>query len=341
MKIGTGLFTCQRRPDDDRSTADLYDEMLTLGRTIEDAELDSAWVSEHHFLDDGYLSGTMPALGALAAVTDEITIGPCIALAPLYNPVRLAEDAATVDLLSDGRLVMGLAIGSNPREFAEFGVPREERAERLADTVSVLRGAWSDGPIEYDSSFHVVSPEVSVTPKPDDRIPIMLGGAAKPAVRRAARTADAWCAPSSLSIEGVRKRVEDIRSVRKEEGLTDNSDGDGDEFTIYVLQHGFVGDSREEAWDAMRDGYLYLQRRYAEIFSGQSVPELGDERVAELKSQAIYGTPEQVVDRLEDYREALGDDVHFIFRTYYPGVSTDRTRGCIERLGSEVAPQLR
>jgi alkanesulfonate monooxygenase SsuD/methylene tetrahydromethanopterin reductase-like flavin-dependent oxidoreductase (luciferase family) len=161
----------------------------------------------------------------------------------------------------------------------------------------------------------------------------MLGGSAKPAVRRAARTADAWCAPSALSVGGVKKRVDDIRNVREAEGL------DGD-FTVYVLQHGFVGDSEAEAWEAMCDGYLYIQRRYQEIFSGESVDELSDERKAELRDQAIYGTPEDVIDGLERYREALGDDVHFIFRTYHPGIGTDRMVECVERLGDEVVPHF-
>jgi len=331
MEIGTGLFTCQRRPDDDRSTADIYEEMLTVGRAVDDAGLASAWVSEHHFEEDGYLSATMPALGALAAPTDDIELGSCIALAPLYDSVRLAEDAATVDLLADGRLTLGLAIGSNPREFAEFGVPREERVDRLRDATDLLRAAWSDGPLEYDAQFHDVSPDATVTPKPDAEIPIMYGGAAKPAVRRAARVADAWCAPSALSIEGVAKRVEDIRRVREAERL------DG-EFDIYVLQHGFVGDSTAGAWETMRDGYLYLQRRYAEIFGDERVDELPAERKAELREQAIYGTPDDVVEGLSAYRDALGDDVHFILRTYHPGIGTDAMVECIERLGDEVAP---
>ena len=337
MQLGTGLFTAQQRPDDDREPSELYDEVLEITRTIEDAGLDSAWVSEHHFTEDGYLSGTMPTLGAMAAATDDVEIGTCIALGPLYDPIRLAEDAATVDLLADDRLTLGLAIGSNPREFDVFGVPREERAERLADLVAFLRNAWSEGDLNYDSEFHDIPTDVPITPSPvGNDAPIMLGGAARPAVRRAARTADAWCAPSSLSIGGVKKRVEDIRSVREEEGI------DGD-FTFYVLQHGWVGDSREEAWKTMKDGYLYIQRRYAEIFSGEPVDELDEERKQELKDQAIFGTPEQVVDKLDTYREALGggDDVHFIFRTYHPGVGTDEMRECIHRLGDEVAPELR
>ncbi|MFC4549871.1 MULTISPECIES: LLM class flavin-dependent oxidoreductase [Halorussus] len=343
MEIGTGLFTCQRRPDDDRSMAELYDEMLALGRAIDESGLASAWVSEHHFAEDGYLSATMPALGALAAETENVELGTCIALAPLYDGVRLAEDAATVDLLSDGRLTLGLAIGSNPEEFEQFGVPREERVERLADTTDLLRAAWSPGPLDYDAEFHDVSPDATVTPKPDSEIPVMYGGSAKPAVRRAARVADAWCAPSALSVEGVRKRVEDIRNVRAEEGLRVDADEAGDaddDFQIYVLQHGFVGDSEEDAWEAMKEGYLYIQRRYAEIFSGEEVEELPDERVRELKDQAIYGTPEQVIDGLEEYREALGDDIHFVFRTYHPGIGTDAMVECVERLGEDVVPHF-
>ncbi|WP_290816297.1 LLM class flavin-dependent oxidoreductase [Halovivax sp.] len=335
MQLGTGLFTAQRGPDDDRSSSERYDEIQTLTGEIDAAGLDSAWVSEHHFAEDGYLSGTFPTLGAMAAASDEIEIGSCVALGPLYDPIRLAEDAATVDLLADGRLTLGLAIGSNPREFDVFGVPREERADRLADLVDFLEGAWSEGALDYESEFYDVPSDVSITPKPTDgSIPIMLGGAAKPAVRRAARTAEAWCAPSSLSIEGVKKRVEDIRRVREEEAL------DGD-FQIYVLQHGWVDESREAAWRAMRDGYLYIQRRYAEIFSGEPVDELSDDRRAELKEQAIFGTPERVVEELETYREALGDDVHFIFRTYHPGTETEEMVECIHRLGDDVAPELR
>ena len=335
MELGTGLFTCQSRPDDDRSMDELYDEMLTVARTADDAGLDSVWVSEHHFTADGYLSGTMPSLGALAAATDDVEIGTCIALAPLYDGVRLAEDVATVDNVAGDRVTLGLAIGSNPAEFDAFGVPVEERVERLADQVNLLKAAWSEGPLDYDAQFHDVDPSVNVTPKPvGNDVPIMLGGGAKPAVRRAAREADAWCAPSKLSVGGLEKRVEDIATVREEAGI------DG-EFTNYVLQHGWVGDSKAEAWETMRDGYFYIQRRYAEIFSGEPVDELDDDRKQELKEQAIFGTPEQVVDELETYREALGDDTHFIFRTYHPGVGTDEMVECIQRLGDEVAPELR
>jgi alkanesulfonate monooxygenase SsuD/methylene tetrahydromethanopterin reductase-like flavin-dependent oxidoreductase (luciferase family) len=333
MEIGTGLFTCQRRPDDDRSMREIYDEMRTLGQAVDDAGLDSAWVSEHHFADDGYLPGTMPSLAALAEATDDVRVGTCIALAPLYDPVRLAEDAATVSLLSDGRLDLGMSIGYVDHEFDNFGVPKEERTDRTEEAVELLRAAWSDGPLDVDPEFHAVSPEMTVTPKPEDAPPILLGGSARPAVRRAARIADGWIAPSSISIGGVKKRKEDIESVREEE------DVDGD-FQTYVIQHGFVADSKEEAWEAMKEGYFYMSRKYAEWAEGEPVDELPAEQREAMKKRAIFGTPEDVVENLERYRGALGDDVHFIFRMYFPGAGTDTMCESIERFGDEVLPHF-
>ncbi len=333
MQLGTGLFTCQRRPDDERSMTAIYAELLELGRAVDRAGLASAWVSEHHFADDGYLPGTMPTLGALAAATDDVELGTGIALAPLYDPVRLAEDAATVSLLSGGRFTLGLAVGYRDAEFAGFGVPKSERAARTEDAVAVLEGAWSDGPLGFDPEFHPAGPDVDVAPKPDEPPRVVLGGAARPAVRRAARLGDGWMAPSSLSVEGVRKRVDDIERVRADAGL------EGD-FTVYVLKHGFVGDSREAAWERIRDGRVYLARTYASWYAGEPVDELSAERERELRESAVLGTPRDVVADLEPYREALGDDVHVVLRTYYPGIGTEAMVECVRRLGDDVVPHL-
>lgn len=322
MDVGTGLFTCQRRPDDERPYTEIYAEMLELARAIDVAGLASAWVSEHHFAEDGYLSGTMPSLGALAVATDRIDIGTCIALAPLYDPIRLVEDAATVDLLSKGRMHLGLSIGYRGVEFEGFDVPKEERIERTTDVVELARRAWSG----------TADPPIMPRP-PGDGPPILLGGAAKPAVRRAARHADGWIAPSSLDLEDTAVRVRDIERVREAEGIDRP-------FQVYVLRHGFVAEDRETAWSAMRDGYLYLQRLYASWYDGEPVTELDPERRTELKDRAIAGNPDTVADELTRLADRLGADIHVILRTYFPGIGTERMRTCIHRLGDEVLPRL-
>jgi alkanesulfonate monooxygenase SsuD/methylene tetrahydromethanopterin reductase-like flavin-dependent oxidoreductase (luciferase family) len=334
MDLGVGLLTAQQRPDDDRSTSAVYEELGTVAEAADAAGLDSVWTSEHHFAEDGYLSGTLPTLAALAARTEEIEVGSAVSLAPLHDPVRLAEDAATVAALSDDRLTLGLSIGYWDREFENFGVPKSERAPRTEDAVEVLRGAWEPGSLGYDAEFHPVSPAATVTPTPDEAPPIVLGGLARPAVRRAARIGDGWCANEMLSLDDIETRVEDIERVREEEGI------DG-EFTVYAIQYGFVGDSYEAAWETMCEGYFYQQRKYAEWDEGGEIDELPAERRAELEDRAIVGSPEDVADQLAAYREALGDDLHFVFRPYCPGIGTEAMTDCIERLGREVAPRLR
>jgi alkanesulfonate monooxygenase SsuD/methylene tetrahydromethanopterin reductase-like flavin-dependent oxidoreductase (luciferase family) len=332
MELGAGLITTQRRPDDDRTFEAIYDEALEYTNAAEEAGLASIWVSEHHFADDGYLPGVMPLLGSIAAETDRIQIGSCIALAPLYDPIRLAEDAATVSLVAGGRTTLGLGAGYVDEEFERFGVPKSERGERTADAAKVCRGAWSEGPLAHDSAFHQAPPDTVLTPKPEHPPTLMLGGSAKPAVRRAARLADAWCAPSSLSPEELKTRADDIERVRREEGL------DG-EFKNYALVHGFVGESEAEAWETVREGFLHMQRKYAEWYAGEPV-ELSDEQITSLKEQAIFGTPEQICSELSAYEDALGSDCHIIFRTYQPGIGTEEMIECLHRIGDEVLPAL-
>jgi len=334
MELGTGLITCQRRPNDDRSMTAIYDEMMDFASTAEAAGLDSVWASEHHFSDDQYMPGVLPVISAIAGATEDIEVGTFVALAPLHDAVRFAEDAATASLISDGRVTTGLANGYREAEFEGFGIPLDERVARTEDLIRVLRGAWSEGPLDYDPEFHPIGPDTVITPKPDDAPPVVLGGTAPTAVERAARMADGWAAPSALTIGGVRKRHEHVREVRSEAGL-------GDDFTFIVPQYGFVADSRAEAWEQMKESYLHVQRTYESWFSDEPVEQLSDESVAEYKQQAIFGEPAEVVAQLEEYCEALGDDIHFLFRTYHPGIGRDAMLRTVERLGDEVAPELR
>ncbi len=333
MDFGIGLLTAQRRPDDDRPASEIYGDLLEVGKAAERAGLDSVWTSEHHFTDDEYLSGTTPTLGALAGATDEITLASGVALTPFYDPVRLAEDAATVQALSEGRLTLGLSVGYLDFEFENFGVPKDERTDRTEDAIRLLRNAWEPGPLEYDSEFHPVSSDAEVTPTPDEPPEVVLGAIAKPAVRRAARMGDGWCANEMLSIEDIEHRKNDIERVRDEEGIEG-------EFTTYAIQYAFVGDSYEEAWETLREGYFYQQRKYQEWGGEEEVDELPEEQKEELEERALVGTPEDVVEGVEEYREALGDDVHFVFRPYAPGIDTEDLIECVERLGEEVVPRL-
>jgi alkanesulfonate monooxygenase SsuD/methylene tetrahydromethanopterin reductase-like flavin-dependent oxidoreductase (luciferase family) len=147
---------------------------------------DGVTLSEHHGSDDGYLPSVFPLAAAIAARTSRIRIRLGAVIAPLHDPIRLAEDAAVVDQLSHGRLDLILANGYVPSEFAMFGRSMSDRAKLVTEAVDVLKQAFTGEPFAYRGRTVRVTPTPYQSPRP----PIWLGGASEGAARRAARIAD-------------------------------------------------------------------------------------------------------------------------------------------------------
>lgn len=138
VTYGLGLFTGQHPS----GGPPLYRQALDLARAAEDAGFDTFWTSEHHGLEDGYLPSPLTLLAAVTARTSTIRLACGLATAPLYHPIRLAEEAAVVDQLSEGRLTLGLGLGYSRQEYQTFGVADSRRGARLRDLLLFLRTAW-------------------------------------------------------------------------------------------------------------------------------------------------------------------------------------------------------
>jgi luciferase-like monooxygenase len=121
VKLGY-QFDFRNPPGSSWSFAELYSQMFRQAARAEELGFDSLWLTEHHFTDDGYLPSMIPMAAALAARTSRLTIGTYVLLAPFHHPVKLAEDAAVTDVISNGRLRLGLGLGYRPEEFEGFGV---------------------------------------------------------------------------------------------------------------------------------------------------------------------------------------------------------------------------
>src|SRR3989449_7775987 len=150
VQVGIGLFTAQVPPGSDRTFEREYRETIDLARLAETLGFESVWVSEHHGSGDGYMPSLLPTLAAFAAATEHIKLGTGVLLTPFHHPLRLAEDAATVDLISGGRLILGLGLGWREEEFRMFGVPLSERVRRTVETIEILRRAWRGRRFSYE-----------------------------------------------------------------------------------------------------------------------------------------------------------------------------------------------
>src|SRR5580700_7015411 len=177
QKIRFGLWYDFRNPAKWRQPADrLYREILDQIAWGENNGFDDVWLSEHHFIDDGYLPSILPAAAAIVARTERIRIASGVLLMPFHNPIRLAEDIATVDIISGGRFELGVGIGFKQEEFAGFGVSSKERGRRTDQALDIIRRALAGETITFKSEFFDFQ-NVRVTPEPIQKPhpPIWLG----------------------------------------------------------------------------------------------------------------------------------------------------------------------
>lgn len=348
MKFGIGPIGCRRPPGDTTPFADIYEGEVALAETAEAAGFDSAWVAEHHFAADGYVPSPFTVAGALASRTTALEVGIGIAIAPFYEPIRLAEDAAAVDLLAaagGGSCTVGLGIGYRDAEFAGFGVPKSERVPRLLDTIDVCRGAWRDGSFSHDGRIFSY-PEVSVTPTPSDGITLLVGAVSDPGLERAARLGDGWIAAPGWPRDRLADKLDTVREALAA------ANRDPRDFDVYLMQYLFAHeDGADAAWAAIRDGYVYVRKKYLEYFSASSDSDLDltaadidarlEEFEADWRSHVIHGTPDTVVEELEAYADMWPGELHVILDSHYPGMRFDVAEDAIDLFGREAIPALR
>ena len=138
---------------------------LEMIQYAEDLGYDGVWIAEHHFRDYGICPNIMPFAGFVAARTTKIKIGSAVVVLPFHNPLRAAEDAALVDLLSGGRLMYGFGRGYQSIEFHGFDLSLNEARERTDEAIDIMRLAWTQDHFDYDGKYTKVE-NVNVLPKP-------------------------------------------------------------------------------------------------------------------------------------------------------------------------------
>ena len=341
VQIGIGLFTAQVPPGLGRTFTQEYREIVDLARLAETLGFDSAWVSEHHGSGDGYMPSLLPTLSAFAAATERINLGTGVILAPFHHPLRLAEDAATVDLISGGRLILGLGLGWREEEFRMFGVPMDQRVRRTVETIEILRRAWSGERFSYQGRVFSLD-QIKVTPAPerDGGPPIYLGGSVEAAIRRAGRIADGYVRTRGGGVG----RMQDDLHVAEESARAAGKDPA--RFGFAQLQNAFVWEDGD-AWDVVRAGAAHQIGVYGGWAAGGDTPgkefQVAPTDDVSLRRITPAGTPAEVVAVLRPIVEAFAGrhEFHLVVRLHYPGMDFDTSARATEIFAQKVMPALR
>jgi alkanesulfonate monooxygenase SsuD/methylene tetrahydromethanopterin reductase-like flavin-dependent oxidoreductase (luciferase family) len=175
-----------RNPQPGVPKAELYRAAIEMAVWADERGFDTVQFSEHHGSDDGYIPSPIVLASAVAARTRHIKIRFGVLLLPLHDPIRLAEDLAVLDIVSNGRLTVAFGAGYAPHEFEMFGVDRSQRAKLMEEGVAAVKSAWTGEPFTYRGRKARVMPTPVQQPRPQ----IWLGGSSPAAARRAARIAD-------------------------------------------------------------------------------------------------------------------------------------------------------
>lgn len=159
------------------------------------------------------------ALAYVAAVTERVRLGVAIVNMPFYAPVVLAKQLTSIDLVSNGRLDVGVGLGWSPEEFAAAGVPIERRGARAEEYVGCLRAIWSEDPVAFEGEFYRV-PRSDVAPKPVQRPhpPLLFGGGAERALQRVGRLGDGWISASRADLTHIDQDIEVIKQAARDAG---------------------------------------------------------------------------------------------------------------------------
>ena len=267
------LWTDARPAPGDHDYARRFEELVEEARHADRLGFDSFWTSEVHGADDGYLGAQLPLLAGLATATTRIRLVTSVLILPYYDPRQIAEAAAVVDLLSNGRLDLGVGLGGNPREFAMFGVDFRRRARRLEDGIRWLRDGFAE-----------------ITPRPAQRrVPILVGAMATPAVERAVELGDGTIA---VDFERPEETLPAHWDSVLEPALR-AYDRTLEDFRFLAGVPLWVSDDPERDWhEIYRPAFAYQQRKYAEYYGDTgALPE-------PLLEHHLVGTPEDIAERV-------------------------------------------
>ncbi|MFC4986475.1 LLM class flavin-dependent oxidoreductase [Saliphagus infecundisoli] len=324
MKFGVFLNQYYT-PESGFEVTDLYEQVELMERV----GFDGAAVGERHVHEEGFAEA-ITTLSAIAARTERLELATMALLPMCYDPIRLAEQVAMIDRLSDGRMHFGAAIGYRERELEAFGVDLEGRSKTFIESLSLLKRLWSEESVSHDGPEWTVE-DVFVSPRPEE-MPVWIGGHADVAIKRAAYRGDGWIASASSTTEDLKHQIGVYEDALDEFGEN------RDDHEVVLMRDCFVADSVADARETIEPYLLRMYEWYARW--GQTYMDEHEVEVDydDLEEKFVIGSPDECVDQLRVYEDLGVDQVYL--RCQFPGQPQDVTLETVERFGREVMPAM-
>jgi alkanesulfonate monooxygenase SsuD/methylene tetrahydromethanopterin reductase-like flavin-dependent oxidoreductase (luciferase family) len=314
-----------RAPSIGAPAQELYEASVDMAGWADGYGFDVVYLAEHHGADDGYCPAPIVQASAIAARTKTMRLHFSALIAVLHNPLRLAEDLAVLDLISNGRVEATFGIGYRPHEYAMFGVNKSKRVAILTEIIGVLDQAWTGEPFDYRGQTVVVRPTPVQRPRP----PIYIGGSSKASALRAAHLGDNYlpAAPGLLEI---------YQQERRRLGLP-VPPPPPPRGPLFL----FVTDDPERDWPIVAPHVQYTSNSNFEWSKERGVgstpyPPVTTLEAMKAAQEFAVVTPDQCVA----LATALGKDAELVFQPLIGGMPPEHGWRSLELFASAVLPAL-
>ena len=312
-----------------------YREALEEVTRAEELGFHSVWMEEHHSVTNHYWPSPIPVLAGFATRTSRLVLGTDIIVAAFHHPVRLAEDVAMLDVISNGRFVLGIAIGYKPDEFSLYGVALEKRGARFEEQLAIMKALWTRDQVDFRGAYYTMQGRLEPRPVQQPHPPLWVGGWGDITLRRAATLADNWIPGPTADLQRLLAGKRQFLERRRAAGLPDPTEWP-------LTRDVIIADTDRQARELAEEHIMVAYRR--EYAGGWRHPFIDASSATDLdrlmEDRFIIGGPEQCLARIRRFIELYGM-THLICRMFFPGMPHARILRGLELISREIMPAIK
>ena len=313
-----------------------FHETLGFVRLADRLGFDSITKTAHYSAHPFQMLQLVPMLARFAAEAPRLRLNAGVLLLPLLSPLHVAEEFATLDVMTNGKIILGVGLGYRDVEFKAFGVPRRERARRFEANLIAIKRLWTEDKVRMQTAYFELD-DASCAPQPLQKPhpPIWVGANADPAIERAARLGDCWYIGPAIAIPALERQIELYKRALDAAGKPFPTE-------LPMRREVFVAKTKAEA---VRLCAPYLGAKYAAYHAWrQDMPDddrsLGQDFDDLIGDRFLIGSPDEVAEQMLALRRRLGIN-HLVMSTEWAGMPESLAAETIEMLAKEVFPQVR